>query len=157
MKLLLPLRAGIAVVLVAVVAVSCSSNDKSTTSPRSSAPSSTVGSSPSSTGPTKPSYDRLLDFVVADQGLVSMPLPQDSIASAGERVDFDLTNQSQGAYTLQLFDRSHVLVQQMEANAGAEIDMVVKIPHAGLYTVQFVPTAGGQPYRAPLRVTDKPH
>ncbi len=152
-----PLRTGIVVAAVALVAVSCSSNDKSTSAPTIGAPSSTGGGSPSSTSPSKPSYDILLDFVVADQGLVSMPLPQDSIASAGERVDFDLTNQSHSAFRLQLFDRGHALVQQMDADAGAEIDMVVTIPHPGLYTVQFAPAAGGPPYRAPLRVTDKPH
>lgn len=157
MKLLPPLRTGLAVVAVALVAVSCSSNDKSTSAPNIGAPSSTGGGSPSSTTPSTPSYDRLLDFVVGDQGLVSMPLPQDAIASAGERVDLDLTNQSHSGYRLQLFDRAHTLVQQMDADAGTEINMIVKIPHPGLYTVQFLPTGGGQPSRAPLRVTDKPH
>lgn len=85
-----------------------------------------------------------------------MPLPQDSIAATGDRVDFDLTNQSQSKYRLQLFDRANTLVQQMDAVPGAEIDMVVTIPHPGLYTVEFLP-AGGHPTYAPLRVTDKPH
>jgi plastocyanin len=88
----------------------------------------------SESGDDDSAYDRELEFEVESAGKVK--LPADVNATAGEKVEFVLENDSSKEYYLELLDPAGEELGEAEAAAGGDGEFVAELRTAGTYTIK---------------------
>lgn len=94
----------------------------------------TVTGEGGSTEAAEASYDRELEFAVAKDGNVRLPMQSDG--TAGERIKFKLYNRSGAEHYLELIGPDGTKLGEAEAHTGEDAEFVSELAKVGNYQVK---------------------
>lgn len=80
-------------------------------------------------------YDRELEFEVGSDGTVESP--EELTATAGEKIEFKLHNDSDEEHYLVVVDADGTEIGEAEAAGGGEAEFIAELPDSGTYTVKI--------------------